>query len=83
MCIIVAHVVSTIVFKYCNFVLRVNRDIMLDVFQEKTAGKFNICFYLSLSIKVVIKVWVPEYYMNMTPTTFIDINKEDRIKRTS
>lgn len=56
MCIIVAHVVSTIVFKYCNFVLLVNRVIMLDVFQEKTAGKFNICFYLSLSIKVVIKV---------------------------
>ena len=56
MCIIVAHVVSTIVFKYCNFVLLVNRVIMLDVFQEKTAGKFNICIYLSLSIKVVIKV---------------------------
>ena len=83
MCIIVAHVVSTIVFEYCNFVLLVNRVIMLDVFQEKTAGKFKICIYLSLSIKVVIKVWVPEYYMNMTPTTFIDINKEDRIKRTS
>ena len=43
MCIIVAHVVSTVVFKYCNFVLLlVNRVILLDLLQVKTTGKFNI-----------------------------------------
>ena len=43
MCIIVAHVVSTIVFKYCNFVLLlVNRVILLDLLQVKTTGKFDI-----------------------------------------
>ena len=43
MCIIVAHVVSTVVFKYCNFVLLlVNRVILLDLPQVKTTGKFNI-----------------------------------------
>ena len=43
MCIIVAHVVSTVVFKYCNFVLLlVARVILLDLFQVKTTGKFNI-----------------------------------------
>ena len=41
--IIVAHVVSTVVFKYCNFVLLlVDRVILLDLFQVKTTGKFNI-----------------------------------------
>lgn len=30
-------------FKYCNFVLLlVNRVILLDLFQVKTTGKFNI-----------------------------------------
>ena len=41
--IIVAHVVSTVVFKYCNFVLLlINRVILLDLLQVKTTGKFNI-----------------------------------------
>ena len=47
--IIVAHVVSTVVFKYCNFVLLlVDRVILLDLFQVKTTGKFNI--YLPIII---------------------------------
>ena len=91
---------STVVFKYCNFVLLlVNRVVLLDLLQVKTTGKFNIylpinkgkfkIILLITGFKGVVKVWGPEisqgyYYMNMTPpATFIGINKEDRMKRTS
>ena len=85
-------------FKYCNFVLLlVNRVILLDLFQVKTTGKFNI--YLPINkgkFKIILLITLGccqglragdfpglLLYEHDPPATFIGINKEHRMKRTT